>query len=409
MLKSVTLENFFSFGKVTTIKLNAGVSLNVGINGSGKSNFLKAIRLLYEGVIGDLGFEKLFLGEWGGFSSVINNSLGEKKVISLKYIFDVTSLSSNERDLLHATGDIVYKIRVFQLGTTGYYLMEDLYELDSEGYGPCNTFLTRKNTNGSIVQLVNNNGDIVMQGLSNRLNHSSGELALKISQDPVEIATGIPFKETIERLATYDIFNTTSKSKIRSLTGFSVEPRLTQQGSNLAVLLQYLSNNHSLAYDLIETELKKVNPHFKSIGFSVFNNKTLLVLKESKLNKAISPEHISDGTLQYLLLLSIFYNPERGQLVFIDEPEIGLHPDMINAIAKGIKYAAANGTQMIINTHSPLLLNSFDVDDVFIYEKNKRNETVVKINGDENFPEIEDGVSVGQLWMMGKLGGTRWQ
>jgi len=63
---------------------------------------------------------------------------------------------------------------------------------------------------------------------------------------------------------------------------------------------------------------------------------------------------------------------------------------------------------MIINTHSLLLLNSFDVDDVFVYEKNKNNETTVHVNGDDDFPEIEEGVTVGQLWMMGKLGGTRW-
>lgn len=133
------------------------------------------------------------------------------------------------------------------------------------------------------------------------------------------------------------------------------------------------------------------------------------MLREKSLARAVPADHISDGTLRFLLLLAIFYNPERGKLVFIDEPEIGLHPDMINSIAKGIKYAAANGTQMIINTHSPLLLNSFDVDDVFIYEKDRDNETTVHVNGDDDFPEVDEGVTVGQLWMMGKLGGTRWQ
>ena len=69
MLKRITLENFFSFGEPTTIELNPGVNLLVGINGSGKSNFLKAIRLLHEAVAGK-GFEKTFLQEWGGFANV---------------------------------------------------------------------------------------------------------------------------------------------------------------------------------------------------------------------------------------------------------------------------------------------------------------------------------------------------
>jgi predicted ATPase len=57
---------------------------------------------------------------------------------------------------------------------------------------------------------------------------------------------------------------------------------------------------------------------------------------------------------------------------------MGLHPDMINGVARGIKYAAQNGTQMIIATHSPLLLNAFELEDLMIFEKNERNESIVK-------------------------------
>ena len=46
MLKNISIENFFSFGESQTITLDAGANLLVGINGSGKSNFFRAIRLL---------------------------------------------------------------------------------------------------------------------------------------------------------------------------------------------------------------------------------------------------------------------------------------------------------------------------------------------------------------------------
>jgi len=77
-------------------------------------------------------------------------------------------------------------------------------------------------------------------------------------------------------------------------------------------------------------------------------------------------------------LLSVLFNPERGNLVCIEEPEISLHPDMINTIADAIKQASKD-TQMIITTHSPLLLNSFELEEVLIFEKNERNETEVNI------------------------------
>ncbi|MCI5139963.1 MAG: chromosome segregation protein SMC, partial [Candidatus Electrothrix sp. AR1] len=66
MIAKITLENFFSFRHPTTIELNPDINILLGINGSGKSNFLKALRLLHESIIGS-GLEKVFLKEWSGF------------------------------------------------------------------------------------------------------------------------------------------------------------------------------------------------------------------------------------------------------------------------------------------------------------------------------------------------------
>ena len=57
MIKSIKLENFFSFGVSESIELNKNTNILLGINGSGKSNFLKAIRFLYESIAGN-GFKK---------------------------------------------------------------------------------------------------------------------------------------------------------------------------------------------------------------------------------------------------------------------------------------------------------------------------------------------------------------
>ena len=66
MIKKVIIENFFSFKEEHTITLNPGINVLLGINGSGKTSFLNAFRLLYEGVAGN-GFEALFQTRWGGF------------------------------------------------------------------------------------------------------------------------------------------------------------------------------------------------------------------------------------------------------------------------------------------------------------------------------------------------------
>ena len=58
MLKTVIIKNFFSFGDEVKICLDKGINVLLGINGSGKTSFINALRLLYEGVCGE-GVEKL--------------------------------------------------------------------------------------------------------------------------------------------------------------------------------------------------------------------------------------------------------------------------------------------------------------------------------------------------------------
>ena len=170
-----------------------------------------------------------------------------------------------------------------------------------------------------------------------------------------------------------------------------------------------MNGNDTVAYDKIMEEWKNINPFFKELVFSQPTaGKTLLGLKEHNLRRTIPIENLSDGTIRFLILLAILYNPKRGKIVCIDEPEIGLHPDMINTIANGIKYAANTGTQMIIATHSPLLLNHFELEDLMIFEKDSKNQTIVVSKTSEEFQDWQGEFLVGQMWLSNKLGGVRW-
>jgi predicted ATPase len=71
-----------------------------------------------------------------------------------------------------------------------------------------------------------------------------------------------------------------------------------------------------------------------------------------------SGRDLSDGTLRFLFLLTVLASPEPATLIAIDEPETGLHPSMLPILAE---YAAeaAERTQVIITSHSPVLLDAF--------------------------------------------------
>ena len=120
MISKITLENFFSFRHPTSIELNPDINILVGINGSGKSNFLKALHLLYESIVGN-GLESVFFKEWSGFNSVINSNQPEKDAIKLSFEFDKNVI----KDVMRPGGysfpsNPIYEISILKAGTTSY-------------------------------------------------------------------------------------------------------------------------------------------------------------------------------------------------------------------------------------------------------------------------------------------------
>ena len=81
---------------------------------------------------------------------------------------------------------------------------------------------------------------------------------------------------------------------------------------------------------------------------------------------------------------------------------------MISSLSEWMKNSAKN-SQIIIATHSPLLLNNFDLGDLLIFEKDDNNQTIVETKNEEDFEEwVDKNFSVGQLWLKGLIGGKRW-
>ncbi|MEA5425618.1 AAA family ATPase [Arcicella lustrica] len=403
MIKKITIQNFFSFGSEQTIELNADTNVLVGINGTGKSNFIKAISLLYEIVLGD--FEKLFSEKWGGFSGVMNFINPDAEEITISYEFDKDFLKKSFHGYFLFPANPVYQVKIHKKGIAGYSLSEWIYNKSKKkGLAPFTYLKVDRGTYGVISEKGDNEVKIQRIEL-----FKPNESVFKQINDPDRYFPIYTLKKAIEQIDIYNYFDTTFDSTIRRLSPYYSEDKLFADGKNLTSLLSSLNGNAVKAYDKIMEEFKNVNPNFRELGFSTpVAGKSLLSLKERNLDRAITIEHISDGTLRYILYLSIFYNPKRGKVVCIDEPEMGLHPDMINGIARGIKYAAENGTQMIIATHSPLLLNAFELEDLMIFEKNEANETIVKKVSEEDFPDWEGEFLAGQMWLRGQIGGKRW-
>ena len=70
----------------------------------------------------------------------------------------------------------------------------------------------------------------------------------------------------------------------------------------------------------------------------------------------IPATRLSDGTLRYLCLLAILCDPSPPLLIVIEEPELGLHPDILPKLAD-LLIATSNRTQVIVTTYSDILVD----------------------------------------------------
>lgn len=404
MLKSLILKDFFSFKGENKIDLNKGVNLLLGINGSGKTSFINALRFLYEGISG-AGVENLIQSQWGGFSQIANCAGRDKaSEIQITYIFDYEEVNKFASSGPYHS-DVFYRISIFPLGSTDYYLDEKLWTENANDENRPFIYLDFHNGQGRLSKRTRDEG-VKFQSYSDE-DISGHELVIRQISDPKQYLPVYTVRKAIDSIAVYDSFDTSGTSKLRRLAEFATGTRLWKNGENLTQLLNDLKNNHSLDFETIENTLQKVNPAYKEIVISNITGQSYLSLREKKLNKTIGALHISDGTLHFLLLEAIFLNPNRGTLLAVDEPERGLHPDMIRSVAEMLK-SAAKESQLIIATHSPHLLNQFELEDVLVFEKNENNSTEVKKLSDTDFSDYEGDLLPGQLWLNGELGGKRW-
>ncbi len=126
----------------------------------------------------------------------------------------------------------------------------------------------------------------------------------------------------------------------------------------------------------------------------------------------LSARRISDGTMRFLCLLVVLCDPAPPPVVLIEEPELGLHPDAIGALADLLREASER-MQLIVTTHSEALVDRFGdtPEAVLVVDKEEPSEggsTRVRRLDRNELKDWLDTYSLGRLWRMGELGGNRW-
>lgn len=181
---------------------------------------------------------------------------------------------------------------------------------------------------------------------------------------------------------------------------------LEEDYSNLGHVLNNL-DFHGYKPQLLE-KLQKFNDAIADILVKVEASTLQVFIREKQCRRPIPATRLSDGTLRYLCLLSILCHPSPPPLICIEEPEIGLHPDILPIVAELLIEASAR-TQLIVTTHSDALISGLSEvpESVLVCEQNKTGSFLRRLKSQRLKKWLED-YSLGDLWRIGEIGGNRW-
>jgi predicted ATPase len=181
---------------------------------------------------------------------------------------------------------------------------------------------------------------------------------------------------------------------------------LEPDASNLALVLNDLLIDPTIE-EVLDDRLKLFYERATGINTRIHANTVQLLLKERGLRAAIPATRLSDGTIRYLCLLALLYHPKPPPLICIEEPELGMHPDILPVIAEMLREASQR-TQLVVTTHSDLLVSEFEEvpEAIVVCERGNEGTTLRRLE-DAPASQDEEG-SLGERWLKGQIGGTRW-
>ena len=180
---------------------------------------------------------------------------------------------------------------------------------------------------------------------------------------------------------------------------------LIEGGQNLGMMLNRLKQEPSVKKRFMNA-LQHIYEGIADFDVRIVGGTVQVILQEG--NITVPAIRLSDGTLRYLCLLAILCHPTPPPLICLEEPELGLHPDILPGLADLLREASER-CQLIVTTHSDTLVDALTdtPESVVVCEKKEGQTRMKRLDKDELSHWLEK-YRLGELWSSGEIGGNRW-
>lgn len=386
LLQQIRLENLLSFGPDTgTLQLRP-LNVLIGPNGVGKSNLIEAINFYREAVwnLADT------LRKSGGIQDWIRR--GTPSDNCARMLLLVQSDVDENFAILHG---IDFKEQANQ-----FFLVDEfIQKFSKNGDGP---FLYHFNMGNNPKIATRHNGQRELPIIRSERQRSILSQIIDSSEYP-EVTY---LHDQYERIRIYRDWSFGRNNPARQYQPADGRTNyLEADCSNLGMILSRIRRAPEQREQLLEC-LNDLYPNVSDVDVEVQGSFVAPYIIEGK--HTIPATRLSDGTLRYLCLLAILLHPTPPPLICIEEPELGLHPDVMPAMARLLKQASER-TQLIVTTHSEVLVDALGdtPEDVVVCEKHDGCTTFNRLDGEKLKVWLKD-YSLGMLWRKGEIGGNRW-
>ncbi|MCU0439795.1 MAG: ATP-binding protein [Raineya sp.] len=428
MIDIIHIQNFKSLADVR-LQLKQ-INVLIGANNSGKSNFLKALKFLTSTFYRD-GYKKLDDYVRKGYSNVGMCITLDKE--SDYYVFQMECNSIpkyNYEVFLYGQNTKKFnKDHIYINNLSNYinYFSYRDFNININGFKPLNLkFLTEysKGENKSKARIEKSLNISLFYNLEDKLYQ---EINGKI-----DVSQTTPFSDRFNDTS-YEL-NTFFKqelkiyhpdpNKIKLQQPIQDTPFIEENAENITSFLIYTQHTFPKVFKKIEEDLQTCIPEFEGFVFkedSGAGNRTYkkVGLYNHKGENFWSDE-LSEGVLYFIALLCIIHQPNPPKLLLLEEIEKGIHPRRIKEVVKFLqKLADEKDIQIILTTHSPIVLNelSYDTEAIFAFDKDSNNNTVIKsvsnIIKEHNANAKKLGLdainfeeNLGEYWLDGFLNGV---
>lgn len=391
MLKSLTLDGFLSYGPApVTIPLTA-LNMIIGPNGSGKSNLVEAISVL-RAVPKDL---PLPIRKGGG----VKDWLWKGDAEAEKALIEILITEGHLTQLAKENPAIRYRL-VFGAQGDSFVVLDERIENENE-QGRRKPYFYFGYENGRPMINVQGQGRELQ-----RADIDPTQSILSQRRDPDSYPELTRLSDLLRNILIYRSWQFGPSSSVRA--GCRADVRtdyLSEDFDNLPARLAALKRTPSVKRRLLEL-LGNFAAGFEDL--EVIPEGGTLQLYVTDSGHSFSANRLSDGTLRFLCLVAILLDPGPAPLIVIEEPELGLHPDILPML-RDLMIEASRRCQLIVTTHSTQLVDAMTdyCDSVLICEKKESTSMVSRLTREEVDRWREHG-TLGSLWMAGHFGGTRW-